>query len=105
MFHAEKVFPGVTHISDAMGVAMTLIEGTERAILFGSYARQEADVLSDIDLVVIGGAAFSPTDVFSMAEDLHRATGKAVDVYELCEIDQDSDFYRTILREGVPIAA
>ena len=23
----------------------------------------------------------------------------------LCEIDQDSDFYRTILREGVPIAA
>ena len=34
MFHAEKVFPGVTHISDAMGVAMTLIEGTERAILF-----------------------------------------------------------------------
>lgn len=34
MFRAEKVFPGVTHISDAMGVSMTLIEGTERAILF-----------------------------------------------------------------------
>lgn len=34
MFYAEKVFPGVTHISDAMGVSMTLIEGTERAILF-----------------------------------------------------------------------
>ena len=77
----------------------------ERLYLFGSYARHEADTLSDIDLVVIGGAAFSPTDVFSMAEDLHRATGKAVDVYELCEINQDSDFYRTILREGVPIAA
>ena len=34
MFHAEKVFQGVTHISDAMGVSMTLIEGTESAILF-----------------------------------------------------------------------
>ena len=34
MFYAEKVFPGVTHISDAMGVSMTLIEGKERAILF-----------------------------------------------------------------------
>ena len=34
MFHAEKVFPGVTHISDAMGVCMTLIEGSERALLF-----------------------------------------------------------------------
>ena len=77
----------------------------ESAILFGSYARREADPLSDIDLVVIGGAAFEPTDVFCMAEDLHRATGKAVDVYELCEINQDSDFYRTILREGVSIAA
>ena len=77
----------------------------ESAILFGSYARHEADAMSDIDLVVIGGDSFEPTDVFSMAEDLHRATSKAVDVYELCEIDQDSDFYRTILREGVPIAA
>ena len=77
----------------------------ESAILFGSYARHEADALSDIDLVVIGGRSFEPTDIFSMAEDLHRATGKAVDVYELCEINQDSDFFRTILREGVPIAA
>ena len=34
MFQTEKVFPGVTHISDAMGVSMTLIEGKERAILF-----------------------------------------------------------------------
>ena len=77
----------------------------ERAVLFGSYARYEADVLSDIDLLVIGGAGFEPADVFCMAEDLHRTTGKAVNIYELCEINQDSDFYRTILREGVPIAA
>ena len=77
----------------------------DSAILFGSYARREADTRSDIDLVVIGGADFEPANVFCMAEDLHRATGKAVDVYELCEINQDSDFYRTILREGVPIAA
>lgn len=77
----------------------------ESAILFGSYARQEADLLSDIDLMVIGGPGFAPTSIFSMAEDLHRITGKNVDVYELCEIDQNSDFYRAILREGVPIAA
>jgi len=29
--------------------------GANHAILFGSYARQEADAASDIDLVVIGG--------------------------------------------------
>ena len=77
----------------------------EKALLFGSYARREADHRSDIDLLVIGGDAFEPTDVFSTAEDLHRATGKAVDVYELREVDQGSEFYRAILREGVPIAA
>ena len=77
----------------------------EAAILFGSYARMEADGISDIDVVIIGGASFEPTDVFSLAEDLHRMTQKKVDVYELREINQQSDFYHNILREGVRIAA
>ena len=76
----------------------------ERAILFGSYARQEADGQSDIDLVVIGGEQFEPTDVFCIADELYTALGKNVDVYELREIDNDSDLYRNILTEGVPIA-
>lgn len=74
------------------------------AILFGSYARQEADAKSDIDLVVDGGAAFEPTDIFALADDLHRATGKDVDVYEISEIDAGTEFYDTILSEGVRIA-
>jgi len=77
----------------------------ESAILFGSYARMEADAVSDVDVVIIGGPAFVPTDVFSLADDLHRMLQKAVDVYELCEIDQESDFFHNILREGVRIAA
>jgi len=28
----------------------------EKAILFGSYARQDADAASDIDLIVVGGS-------------------------------------------------
>ena len=77
----------------------------EAAILFGSYALQEADAFSDIDVVIIGGTAFDPTDVFSLADDLNRMTGKDVDVYELCEIEQDSNFYKTIQKEGVRIPA
>ena len=60
----------------------------ESAILFGSYARQEADVASDIDLI----------------EELHRTMGKAVDVYELREVNAGSAFYHTIMEEGVRIA-
>lgn len=78
--------------------------GAEHAILFGSYARQEADAASDIDLVVIGGTRFDPTNVFCIADDLHRLTGKQVDVYELREINEGTDFYDTIFSEGVRIA-
>lgn len=76
----------------------------QQAILFGSYARQEARAASDIDLIVVGGKAFDPTDVFALADDLHRMTGKNVDVYELSEINSGTDFYDTILAEGVRIA-
>lgn len=76
----------------------------ERAILFGSYARQEATSGSDIDLLVIGGERFDPTDVFCIADELYRSLGKNVDVYELCEIKEGSDLYRTIFAEGVQIA-
>ena len=75
------------------------------AILFGSYARNEADAQSDIDLIVLGDSSFDPTNVFCIADELHRIAGKQVDVYALQEIDQNSEFYRTILREGVSIAA
>lgn len=74
------------------------------AILFGSYAREEAHAASDIDLVVAGGKEFDPTDVFCIADELYRITGKNVDVYELCEIEPDSPFYHAIMQEGVKIA-
>ena len=76
----------------------------ESAILFGSYARQEADAASDIDLIVIGGSKFAPTDILCIAEELHCAWGKAVDVYELREVNTSSAFYNTIMAEGVRIA-
>lgn len=73
------------------------------ALLFGSYARNEATENSDIDLVIIGGEDFLPADVFSIAEDLHVISGKAVDVYELRELNKGTPFYNRVLREGVTI--
>lgn len=76
----------------------------ESGILFGSYARREAHAASDIDLVIIGGADFDPTDVFSFADDLFNITGKNVDVFELREIEKDTPFYHAVMEEGVRIA-
>lgn len=71
------------------------------ALLFGSYARNEANPRSDIDLVVVGKDTFRPFDIFAIAEDLHECSGKAVDVYEMREVKQGSPFYRAIMSEGV----
>lgn len=75
----------------------------EKAILFGSYARNEADAKSDIDLLIIGGEDFIPTDVFCIADELYRTLDKSVDVYELCETNTGSDFHNRIFAEGVQI--
>ena len=76
----------------------------QKAVLFGSYARNEATVDSDIDVMVIGGSLFDPTDIFCIADELNRAVNKNVDVYEENEIDHDSAFYNSIRRDGIEIA-
>lgn len=72
--------------------------------LFGSYARGEADGESDVDFLAYGGAGFRPTSIFALAEELREALGKEVDVFEICELEQDSAFYETVMRERVLVA-
>lgn len=76
----------------------------EYAILFGSYARGDADDDSDIDVIVVGGDGFHPTDIFAFGEDLRELSQKNADVFEIREIDKNTEFYNTILKEGVRIA-
>lgn len=73
----------------------------DKAIVFGSYARGTASSQSDIDVVVYGGDGFRGRSVFAIAEELHEASGKRVDVYERREIQDDSPLLRAIEEEGV----
>ena len=93
-------------LSEISSVVLTLLKKyhAESAILFGSYTRQEADASSDIDLIVVGGKNFDPTDVLCIAEELHTALKKPVDAFELREINPNSTFYDTIMGEGVQIS-
>lgn len=75
----------------------------EKAVLFGSYARNGADGKSDIDILIIGGEHFAPTDVFCIADELYRSLAKNVDVYDISEIDVDSELYENIISEGIEI--
>lgn len=72
--------------------------------LFGSYARGEANESSDLDFLVFGGENFKLTMIFSLAEDLREVLKKEVDVFEINEINTDSDFYNTIMKERLLVA-
>ena len=76
----------------------------DHALLFGSYARGDADEASDIDVVVFGGSGFRPRDIFSFGEDLRVLTGKEVDAFEIREVNEGTPFYENLMREGVRIA-
>lgn len=76
----------------------------EAIYLFGSYAREEATAESDLDFLVFGGESFRKTFIFALAEDLRKAFNKAVDVFEIDEVERDSLFYDTIMRERKLVA-
>ncbi|WP_165056451.1 MULTISPECIES: nucleotidyltransferase family protein [unclassified Adlercreutzia] len=76
----------------------------ESALLFGSYAREEATPESDIDLLVRGGEQFVPTNIFAIADDLYNVSGKRVDVYEESEIREGSELMKRIHADARVIA-
>ncbi|MCD8006707.1 MAG: nucleotidyltransferase domain-containing protein [Oscillospiraceae bacterium] len=78
--------------------------GVEEIYLFGSYARGEASQNSDLDFLVFGGSLFKLTRIFSLAEDLRKAFGKDVDVFEIHEVNADSEFYQNVMKERLKVA-
>ena len=72
--------------------------------LFGSYARGEATIESDIDFLVFGGTQFKLTMIFAFAEDLREVFGKEIDAFEINEVNPDSQFYQKIMKERLLVA-
>jgi predicted nucleotidyltransferase len=72
--------------------------------LFGSYARNEATAESDLDFLVYGGEHFKLTRIFAFGEELRKALNKEVDVFEISEVNEDSDFYQNIMKDRVLVA-
>lgn len=59
---------------------------------------------SDLDFLVYGGEKFKLTRIFALAEDMRAMFGKKVDVFEIHEINMDSEFYKTIMKERLLVA-
>lgn len=69
--------------------------GVSRAYLFGSYARGEADVDSDIDLRIVGGKIKSMFGLGALYDELTRALKKPVDLITTEALYHDANQART----------
>ena len=71
------------------------------AYLFGSYARNEATIKSDVDILIVAPAM--GMRFYSLANDLQEALGKDVDLLTHRQLDNNEDFLARVLNEGVKI--
>ena len=75
--------------------------GVKRAILFGSFANGSANQKSDIDLLVDSG--LRGLRFVSLCEDICKALGREVDLFDVTHIETDSKIDKEISATGVVI--
>jgi predicted nucleotidyltransferase len=74
-----------------------------KAILFGSYAKREANDNSDIDLYIDTNSKLKGLDFVGLLETLVEALGKDVDLIDKSHIEPDSLIYQEIKNGGTVI--
>jgi len=72
-----------------------------KAILFGSYAKGIANENSDIDVVIDSRGELRGLNFYGVLEDMVETLNKNVDLFEVCEIRQNSPIQNEIIEQGV----
>ena len=75
----------------------------KKAILFGSYAKNNQTATSDIDIVIDSEGKLLNIYFYGLLEELVERLQKEVDLFEISEIQEGSPIYDNIQKEGVVI--
>ena len=75
--------------------------GSNRAVLFGSFAKGEQDDTSDIDILVDSG--LHGWDFFGLLEDICETVDRQVDLIDTRDLQKNSPMEDEILNTGVLI--
>ena len=75
--------------------------GIQKAVLFGSYGKGTATEKSDIDLLVDSG--LRGLRFVGLMDDVQRAVGKDVDLFDVTHIQSGSRIDREIQATGVTV--
>ena len=74
-----------------------------KAILFGSYAKGDADAKSDVDIVIDSRGELININFFGVMGRAEDAVDKYVDLYEIRELKPDSPVLNAINTDGMVI--
>ena len=75
----------------------------EKAILFGSYAKNKATKQSDIDIVIDSSGKIKGLKYFAIIDMIREKFNKDVDVIEKAEINKNSKIEKEIERTGIVV--
>jgi predicted nucleotidyltransferase len=95
----EKIY-GVDEIKSLLSPVFSSYS-VRKATLFGSYARGEADNLSDMDIVIDSGGTVHGLKFFSLLDDIVETVNKRVDLIDSGEVRDDSSVRLSLQKEGV----
>lgn len=103
-YYSDKKYQFIYNIEDIKKIVKPIFDKykVNHVLLFGSYARNEASLISDIDLCIIDPKIKS-LKLFSLKGDLQKALSKDIDIFQISSIEIDSPIYKNIFSEGITI--
>ncbi len=75
----------------------------EKAILFGSYAKNKPTEQSDIDIIIDSNGKIKGLKYFAIIDMIKEKFNKDVDIIEKTEIDKNSRIEKEIERTGIVV--
>ncbi len=92
-------------IEDIKNMVYEILANTEveKAILFGSYAKNKPTKNSDIDILIDSKGKIRGLKFFAIVDKIREKLDKEVDVIEKTEIDKNSKIEKEIENTGVVI--
>lgn len=92
-------------IDEIKAILATTLANTvvQQVILFGSYAKQNADKKSDLDLIIDTKGTLLGFSLFELIEKIEKAFKKNVDAFEKIEIIENSKIDMEIKQTGVVV--
>jgi len=95
----------VKDLKDVKEIVVPILKKNDikKAIIFGSYAKGDQCITSDVDMYIDSGEKLFGLAFYGLLGDLEKALGKNVDLIEAIDVIEGSKIKEEIEKYGVRI--